>query len=583
MSYARLGFEMLKELTAGSGNPISEGDRKRLDEGRRVDLGVATFVISSWENRWAKAGGVWAVTLKYASYLSSQRRKVLVVTPLHTGLGTAPGALRPTAVLWHDFDGKRHCVEVFEDEWADVRWIYIHCEGFFTADGGKDRTNPYLYEDDDHGQSPANTSPRLVRDCLFFAVVLPKVLAAMLVTDNVVFHLQDWETAAVAVTVKSAILKKQIRRAISILVLHNPYDKYLGSVDWTMLTEWPEPSDTPSTFLGRSLPFLDARPATVSREFAVALVTDRLQTDHLADHLQAQFRRFGIVGVDNGPFEEVVPPFSVGAILAARAGRPDAILSEKQQLRDTMKSAMAAYRPAGRWGDVDFAALPDHIPVFMCVGRLDPGQKGFDVAARAIEIVLREGLDARFVLTPIVGSAPQPYVDDLQALAEARAHLGRVVVFPFRMEVGYFETQGGCTFAGWPSMYEPFGGVSEFFLRGTPVLARSTGGLRQQVVNFDRSTGDGNGVLYETIDPPLGSGEWRTIQMEEIPVNRMKHQVYIDQVEQFAEAIRNAVDIFRDRDAYGRLLSNVPGSCAGYSWERAAAEYSSLYDMAREP
>jgi glycogen synthase len=150
-----------------------------------------------------------------------------------------------------------------------------------------------------------------------------------------------------------------------------------------------------------------------------------------------------------------------------------------------MIGVMSEYRPAARWGDVDFSALrkrPD-VPVFMCVGRLDPGQQGFDMAARAIESVLDRGLHARFVLTPILGNAPQRFIDDLEKLGRSRT--GSVVVYPFRMAVGYKDIQAGCSFSLWPSMYEPFGGVSEFLLRGTPIIARSTGGLRQQVSDFD--------------------------------------------------------------------------------------------------
>src|SRR5690606_30748811 len=189
----------------------------------------------------------------------------------------------------------------------------------------------------------------------------------------------------------------------------NPYDKDMNppgltSRGWSLLTALHEPASGPSTFLGRMLPLLDAPPATVSREFAIDLVTDPLQTMHLADHLQDQFRRFGIKGVDNGPFEKVKPPFSRKAITEAKTGKPEAILSEKLRLRERMKDTLGNYRPAKRWGAIDFKSLKDDVPVFMCVGRLDPGQKGFDVAARAIEKLLVNGMAAPCVLTPIVRS-----------------------------------------------------------------------------------------------------------------------------------------------------------------------------------
>ena len=335
-------------VLAGQDDSPTHLDRiqMRLDESRRVDLESATVIIASWENRFAAAGGVRAVTREYAAHLTSANRKVRVLTPLHTGLGTPPGPIQLVSVLWHDFEGVRRRVEVLEANWAGVRWVYVHSEGFFCADGGRDRSNPYIYASDDTG--PANTSPQLVRDCLFYATVAPKVLGALHLVDNLVIHLQDWETAGVALSVKSAVLRKDIAHAISILVLHNPYDKPLGSDGWAKLTDLPEPRDTPATFLGRMLPFVDAPPATVSREFAADLVGDPLQTACLADHLQRQFACCKPIGVDNGPFETVAPAFSVAAINDARNGMPSAILAEKQMHRNAMKRKMAEDQPAGR-------------------------------------------------------------------------------------------------------------------------------------------------------------------------------------------------------------------------------------------
>lgn len=580
-------IQQLLRLFAGANAPRQRRDeiRQRLRDARRVDVKTATIIIASWENQFAAAGGVRAVTQEYAKHLTSRNRPVRVVTPLHTGLITPPGPMGlPIALFQISFEGVYHRVAVFESEWAKVKWLYIQCEGFFCAEGGRDRTNPYLYEKDAREESLGRGSPQLVRDCLFYAVAMPKVLGLLNLTDNIVLHLQDWETVAVALTLKEAILREEIGRAVSTLALHNPYDKdmnppELGSPGWSLLTALREPASTPSTFLGRMLPLLDAPPATVSREFAVDLVTDPLQTMHLADHLQDQLKRFGVIGVDNGPFETIKPPFSKKAINAAQKGEPEAILSEKLRLRKAMRDTLENYSPVERWGSIDFRGLKDDVPVFMCVGRLDPGQKGFDVAARAIEHLLVTGLDARFVLTPIVGDAPQAFVDDLRALATTFSD--NVIVYPIRMQRGYGETQAGCTFSLWPSMYEPFGGVSEFLLRGTPVIARSTGGLRQQVLNFDPETGRGNGILYQTADPAPGINEWRMIQRETEPKERLKFSIYRDQVDQLAKAIRAGVALYNNPRSYGRLLSNLHGSVAGYSWARAEKEYGALYEIAR--
>ena len=560
---------------------------------QNIELDLATIVILSWENRFAAAGGVRAVTQEYANHLVTEGRKALVVTPLHKGLKNPPGEVAFVSTITLDFDGVRRQVAIREAEWDQVRWIYLDCDDFFNAEGGRDRSNPYLYAQDAEDEARGNGSPCLVRDSLLFAAAMPGVLAALEILDNLVLHLQDWETCAVALTIKDAVDRQEIGRAVSSLALHNPYDSRMNpprleNDGWNLISTRAIPAGVPLTFLGRLIPLIDAPPTTVSREFAVDLMSDPLQTEHLADHLQAHFHRRGITGVDNGPFGHFEKPFTEDAIRDAREGKPQAILKQKQGLRQRMVETMRNYRPHERWGDIEFDALsPDRStsPVFVCVGRLDEGQKGYDVLARAIEVLLKEHFDGYFILTPIVGNAPQPYVDDLEQLG--KNFEGRVVVYPMRMEKGYLEIQVGSSFSLWPSMYEPFGGVSEFLLKGTPVIARSTGGLRQQITNFDNASGKGNGVLYETCLPDPGGAsfhhgtrcqnEWRAIQMEEYPRCRMRYPVYKDQVAQLIEAIKRGVGILGDPIAHGRLLSNLYDSVSGYSWSRAQKEYFENY------
>jgi len=87
-------------------------------------------------------------------------------------------------------------------------------------------------------------------------------------------------------------------------------------------------------------------------------------------------------------------------------------------------------------------------------------------------------------------------------------------------EMEYCEIQAGSSFSLWPSMYEPFGGVSEFLMQRTPVIARSTGGLRQQIVDFDETANTGNGILFETMQPG-DQHEWRRIQLKRYPQDRL--------------------------------------------------------------
>ena len=152
--------------------------------------------------------------------------------------------------------------------------------------------------------------------------------------------------------------------------------------------------------------------------------------------------------------------------------------------------------------------LGDDVPLFMMTGRLDPRQKGFDIFARAIrEFLGTQHRDARFLIATDPGDAPESYLDDLFSLGDEFP--GRVLICAFRMQRAYMECQAGATFSVWPSLYEPFGGVSEFFLKGTPAVARRTGGLRQQVFDVDGSS-PGTGITYNTRNAE-SRGEWNAI------------------------------------------------------------------------
>jgi glycosyltransferase involved in cell wall biosynthesis len=321
----------------------------------------------------------------------------------------------------------------------------------------------------------------------------------------------------------------------------------------------------------------------VSRTFARELCYDPLQRDVFADHLQGVLSRHGLLGVDNGLFGRLERPFPSADADAAENGDPGAILRRKLEKRRAMLDALAQYRDDRIIGCLDggdgkpLERLPSDVPVFMMFGRLDPAQKGFDVLCRAIEALPRGR--ARWIFTPIVSAAgPRAFFDDLVQLAADRE--GEVVVYPFRMEQGYREAMAGATYAVMPSLYEPFGGATEPYLAGTPVVARATGGLVQQVVDIDSDPEYGTGVVYREHGDPAG---WRLIQAAATPAERMTVPIYGAMVASLAAALTRAADIYRaEPKLYARMLAAGYPMAERFSWERTAAEYQRVYEMAVE-
>ncbi|MFP6762427.1 MAG: glycogen/starch synthase, partial [Planctomycetaceae bacterium] len=533
-----------------------------------VDLKTASIVICAWENPWARAGGLFAVVKEYAGYLRAQQRNVLILTPMHQ-LGGCPRNAENETPIQVPFDDQRINAAVRRVSHSGVDWFLLSAASFFEADGGLTGSSPYAYS----GDSSDPEHSRLLRDSLFFSRAVPHALEA-LGADNLIVHLQDWQTAPAAVTIKDHIAAGGPVSAAVVLTMHNPYDHSLSDRTWRQLTEEPLPADELHTVYRRTLERLDAPPATVSREFSVDLRNDGLQTLYFANHLQPILEQTGIIGVDNGPFEEMRDPFPSGDCLAVKQHSRTRMLRllEEYQQEEQRVTGWLEGADGGR-----LTSLPDTVPFFMMAGRLDPRQKGFDIFVRAIrEFLGPQQHDGRFLLATEPGDAPPAYVDDLLGLGEEFP--GRVLICAFRMQRGYFECQAGATFSVWPSFYEPFGGVSEFFLKGTPAVARQTGGLRQQV--FDVRLSDrGTGITYDL--PGAGSrAEWQAIMDAGSPDSREREPLYREHIRHLTDALVRAASTFQDSDAYDRLLGNLYPVCQQFSWERVWQEYSEVYQTA---
>jgi starch synthase len=526
-----------------------------------------------FENPFARGGGVVQVAFSLPAALARRNRRVVCVSPHHRGLVTAPraGDVIRAGSCGVSFDGRRVEVTLLEHHHEGQQWILLSADGFFETRGGSDGKNPYEYPD------PA----LLLRDSLFACAAVPQALRALGLTRDVVVHVQDWEMAACALTVKDALVTGALERAVVVLTSHNPYDRNVPATELARISGRRVRGDT---VYQRMIPLTDAPFSTVSRTFAAELTSDPLQTAGFAPHLQSLLRAWTPVGVDNGLFLNEPPPFSVEAVAAATSGHPEAILAIKRTQRQELARVLAEYRPQGVVGDLDGlgvlpgARLPDPVPVFMMFGRMDPRQKGFDVLVRAIESMPRG--EARFVLTPALVLEHDPFLDAMKDLAAERA--GEIVIYPIRMRQGYRELMAGSSFTVWPSFYEPFGGVSESYARGTPVVARATGGLRQQVTDLEDDPATATGFVYREGVPWEEQGPgWRTILDRADPGGRFGLPLYEAMVDALTQALRRASWCFRhDPESYGRMLANTGARSATLSWDRAAEEFGMLYDAA---
>jgi len=81
------------------------------------------------------------------------------------GLESVDGRPRTKVV----FGGVEYPLQLWEYRLGGVRWLLFEAAGFFEADGGPHRNNPYV---------DSGSASQLARDSLFAAAAVPQVLAA---------------------------------------------------------------------------------------------------------------------------------------------------------------------------------------------------------------------------------------------------------------------------------------------------------------------------------------------------------------------------------------------------------------------
>ena len=182
-------------------------------------------------------------------------------------------------------------------------------------------------------------------------------------------------------------------------------------------------------------------------------------------------------------------------------------------------------------------------PVISMVTRLAQ-QKGLDIVAFIMEELM--SMDIQLV---ILGTGEGRYED----LFRSYAHR-----FPHKVSanITFDSTLAQRIYAGsdiflMPSVYEPCGLGQLFALRyGTIPIVRKTGGLADTVVHYNKTTGMGNGFVFEDC---VASGlMW---------------------------AVKEALHVYHSLD-WDALVVNAMSN--DYSWDKSAKEYISLYEAVLE-
>jgi len=560
---------------------------------------MKTIVFVSFENEFAPLGGLAAVMRLLPKHMAGMGDdRCITLTPFFREITKCKpklmDSIQSTGLTFSlVYDGKKHQVEIFRHQSGEGFTTYlIDSQEFFNAPcdcgdppGMEAPCNPYV--------NPAHPE-QLLDDSLVFSSAVPKTLVALGLTQNVVLCLQDWEAAGAAIVAKN---DPQLSGISCVLTLHNSYDRPVSQAEMKRMTDRVLPGPT---VLAKAGPFLDGPICTVSKHFAHELIHELVHRDIFAPHLQAMFKERTIRGINNGLFSQL--DFPLEARTQASSGNYHSLLKEKAMRRREMIEKLEAYQPDRAWGSLDFDNFDG--PVLLFFGRDDPRQKGYDLAAAAIDRIPPG--QAKFVFTPIPGDEGIQGLQFLQNLATRRP--GEVKVFPFRMEQGYMELQRGASFMVMCSLYEPFGGATEGYAVGTPVVARATGGLVQQVVPYPsvalnaavRSLSD---QFHRESDAPTGflfreSGlavketaqGWSAIldcaywPEGDRLTERLGIPLFQSMVQATEGALTNAIELYQtDQAGYAQMIYHGFHMLDRFSWDQAVREYQGIFSSFPSP
>jgi len=581
---------------------------------RLKKLQVKNLVFCSFESRFAKSGGLAAVTGTILPALAEIKEieKVLLMTPFYPYI-INENKLTSTGIKPFDvmYGGKSIKVELlkYTPEEEKIEEYYLKAAGFFEVRNSIN--DPYGYFPGD----PERNEEAQRKNALFFCKAVPLAMNTLGIRENIIFHLQEWQSSLIALTSKQAMLNKTLESCGCVQTMHNPFDSWISAEMLTKITG-NKKIRADKNFIANGgftayqlgLQLMDAPVTTVSEHFAGELTSDRLQTDHFAPHLQEILKKSGVVGVNNGMFINFPPDFSEKGSATPAYSRSarcrsfggdisnvcrknkvsqgiskikeyaiDEVKKIKLAKRNALLDILDNYHPNERFGQLTYryksiGHLPDNVPILVMSGRLDPFQKGYDILLRAAEKFARD--EIKVILTPM------PIKDsDLDYFRRAASKCkGNVTVFPIRMEKGYQELQIGSTFGVMPSIYEPFGAAVEYMVNGTVNIARKTGGLVNQIQHKK------NGFLYRESPKFYTLDNIKAFARANDAIQKRGYNPWVQSmVDELYNAIKEAIDIYQNHAGdYYRLIIAGFKQARTFTWQKAAQAYFDIYEKVKE-
>ncbi|MDG2185415.1 MAG: glycogen synthase GlgA [Mariniblastus sp.] len=469
----------------------------------------------------AKVGGLADVSQALPAALAQLGHDVRVILPRYRELKTDSDRqfvnLDNTIAL--EFGSRAHSFQILETDFPDKdpssqapRLFLVDCPELF------DRTGIYGNQADEH-----------LRFLMLSRGAIEICQRLKWAPD--IFHVNDWQTAMLPLLLKTVYGWDSLFHSTrSVLTIHNighqgifPTDvlEDLNLGDAETLLHQQDLSEGHINFLKTGLLYSDLLTA-VSPTYAKEIQTSEYGMG--LEHLLSA-RRSVLHGIVNGIDTEVWNP-STDNLIPAQFSAADR--SGKQHNKFSLLETMGLE--------------PNHsAPVIGIVSRLT-AQKGFETLYESMPILLSEN-DVRLV---VLGSGQPEYTRFFQTL---QTQFSDKMAFHdgFDNQLAHLIEAGSDIFL-MPSRYEPCG-LNQMYSQnyGTIPVVRNTGGLADTVSQYDETTGQGTGILFD--DFTNQGVLW---------------------------AVRRALELYQDPEQWYQLVSNA--MFQDFSWNKSAQQYAQIFE-----
>ncbi|HTD97505.1 MAG TPA: glycogen synthase GlgA [Edaphobacter sp.] len=463
---------------------------------------------------WAKTGGLADVVSALPKTLAKMGHRISVYLPYYRQVAKAvPNPPVVLASVTIPFPSYNRFVRILDGGLAEgVQTYFVD--------------TPELFDRESFYSTPSGDYPDNAERFGLLSRAVIEATKVLGIPD--VYHVHDWQTAMLAVLLRSTYFFDPVLRHVpAVLTIHNagyqgwfpPQTMTQLLLPWDMFTfDKLEHYDTVD-FLKGGIVYSDAI-TTVSRKYA-----EEIQTAEFGNGLEGILHQrsgdlFGILnGVDYQEWDPAIDPN-----IAAHYSKEN--LQGKQECRRDLLHAF------------DLEGVGDDTAVIGVVSRFAT-QKGFDFIVDIMDRLVEEDM-----VLVILGSGEEYYERLLVEMASRNPDKIRVKI-KFDNVMAH-KIEAGADMFLMPSRYEP-GGLNQIYsLRyGTVPVVRSTGGLEDTI--DEQPSGGGNGFKFWGYSPSA-----------------------------LLDALHRALATFRNKDEWTQIMKR--GMAQDFSWDKPAAEYVRVYE-----